>query len=59
MSEAAERSAGADEAPDVEATEPDTALVDVAEAPALAGEDVRAGPEFTDTPQAGGTEPSD
>lgn len=28
-------------------------------APVLAGDDVRPGPELTDTPQAGGTEPTD
>ncbi len=31
----------------------------VAEAPVVAGDDVRPGPEFTDEPVAGATEPSD
>lgn len=29
------------------------------EAPVVSGDDVRPGPEFTDTPAAGATEPSD
>ncbi|HEX8631786.1 MAG TPA: hypothetical protein VF755_26810 [Catenuloplanes sp.] len=33
--------------------------VDTAEAPLLAGDDVRPGPEFTGAPVAGSTEPSD
>lgn len=32
---------------------------DQGEAPQLAGEDVRLGPEFTDEPEAGATEPTD
>lgn len=36
-----------------------TVGVDEAQAPRLAGDDVRVGPEFSDEPQAGATEPPD
>ena len=38
---------------------PGTDTSGVAEAPELAGDDVRPGPELTDEPAAGATEPSD
>lgn len=36
-----------------------TGAADVGEAPRLGGDDVRLGPDLTDEPQAGATEPSD